>query len=451
MLVLNCFREVSSEAELVKHWFDCTGGIVLLTKPVGPELLPKPERLIEAAHSWGFYFHDFKSLLKLQFEGENPVNWLYQTVKVLNLFHIPLRITESSEVLKLGDFLTKFMSIRCLGRCIFNSVLHCRGGQIQCYIIDLKLICVPHIRMFTKAAATISIQSLTANMCSNQSCLKFLTSLTLLFDYRNEDLGAMFRNCRHLQRITLHGIGDYTCDILEQVPNRDTCNLNIGPYIYGCSLTSFGAEKFAALLPRFPNISILNLDLGDCCAEAVTKLVNSITHNTLEGLSLCEISFTSAAATALGRAIPEMTLLKSLELTGKEGSILHAEEIEALFGQFNKELCLNMLSFEHFHVRGNLAPLTKSFRFFPELRRLSLKRLDMDGDDLCLLLDSFRFIPNLFALSLEGNPLGHAVTSIVPHLINLPELNLLDIHNCSEEDEDYVRKAAKAVRPRLRF
>ena len=457
-LVLNCVREVSSEAELVKHWFNCTGGIVYLTRPLGPELLPKPQRLIEAEHSWAFYFPHF---------GYNwwcftntQVSSLYKSVRFLNLFHIPLRITESSEVLKLEDFLTKFLNIECREKCLFSSVLRCRDGQIQCYITSLVLVCDAHVRVFTEAAVNQSLsaislqsQSLSANMCSNQSCLKFLTSLKCGKRHDGElmkDLGAMIRNCTFLQRIILSGSSDYACGVLEQVANPGPCNLLISDYHFG---TSFEAEKFAALLPRFPNVSTLNLDFGGCCAEAVTKLLTSITHNTLEKLSLREISFTSAAAAALGRALPEMTSLGSLELTGKKGSILQAEEIEALFGRFNKVLCLDTLVFKRFHVRGSLAPLTKSFRFFPKLTCLFLEKLDMDRVGLCLLLDSFQFIPNMRVLKLTGNPLGNAVTSIVPHLINLPELNLLFIGNtgCSEEDENYVREAAKAVGVRLMF
>ena len=89
--VLNCFQEVSPETELVKQWYDCTGGIVLLSRPLS-ELLPKVDILHQAAHCWTFVFEvDFR---------QNSVLWLNESVKFLDSFHIPLRITESSEEIK---------------------------------------------------------------------------------------------------------------------------------------------------------------------------------------------------------------------------------------------------------------------------------------------------------------------------------------------------------------
>ena len=72
----------------------------------------------------------------------------------------------------------------------------------------------------------------------------------------------------------------------------------------------------------------------------------------------------------------------------------------------------------------------------------------MDERDLRGLLESFRFIPNLKKLNLSGNRLGQAVTSIVPHVINLPKLDLLDINQTgSEEDLNDVRETIKQAKP----
>jgi len=42
----------------------------------------------------------------------------------------------------------------------------------------------------------------------------------------------------------------------------------------------------ASLLPRFNTVVAIDLDLRDCCAAALDTLVPSITHKTLEGLTL---------------------------------------------------------------------------------------------------------------------------------------------------------------------
>ena len=166
---------------------------------------------------------------------------------------------------------------------------------------------------------------------------------------------------------------------------------------------------------------------------------------TLDGVNL-----TLAVAEELGQLLREMSSLQDLELTG-EGSTLGAEEMEALFGGFNKIMPLYRLTFFGFSVGGSFAPLNKSFRFFPNLTLLLLEMLNMGEHDLRGLLESLQFIPNLEKLSLSGNPLGHAVTSIVPHVINLKKLQYLWIGNTSHSEEDLicVRDSVQQARPEI--
>ena len=111
-------------------------------------------------------------------------------------------------------------------------------------------------------------------------------------------------------------------------------------------------------------------------------MVATITHETIEQLMLSGIILTPAAAKTLGRSLPEMSSLQVLVLTGFDGSILQTEEIEALFGGFNKTIPLYELTFTDFSVSGRLAPFFRSFHFFPNLRSLYLVKLNMDGHDL---------------------------------------------------------------------
>ena len=127
--------------------------------------------------------------------------------------------------------------------------------------------------------------------------------------------------------------------------------------------------------------------------------------------------------------------------------------MKALFGGFNKTVPLCRLAFMNFSAGGCLFPLFKSFRFFPNLESLKLNSLNMDEHDLRGLLESFQFIPNLKLLSLAHNPLGHAVTSLVPPVMNLKRLVCLDIDNTgsSVEDFNYVRDTAQQALPGLNF
>ncbi|KAJ7372125.1 hypothetical protein OS493_020550 [Desmophyllum pertusum] len=387
-----------------------------------------------------------------------------------------------------------------------------KDDHFQFYITELRLYCDGHVRLFEETT-NISVPSLSVNLCSEQSCLKFLTSLRCrLRDQTWKGLGGAIRNSKHLQRIKVDDSDDSVCDLLEQVVNPSKCSLEIDRNV----LTSVGTVTLASLLPRFNNIISLCLDLIDCCASAVDTLVPSITHKTLRRLMLFRISLTPAVAAALSRSLPEMSSLQTLELfgaygsivqaeemealfdicvlgefnmdernlchlleslrfipnleelrvTGKllshahcctaevntaasfthktlrspelrgisltpvaaaalrrslpemssletlklteaKGSIVQAEEMEALFGGFNKTLSLEDLNFSGFSLSSCLAPLTKSFRFFPNLRNLCLDEFNMDERNLCHLLESLRFIPNLEELMVRGEQLSH--------------------------------------------
>ena len=89
-------------------------------------------------------------------------------------------------------------------------------------------------------------------------------------------------------------------------------------------------------------------------------------------LELNVTSLTPAVAAVLGRLLPDLSSLHELKLTGFDGSILQAAEMEALFGGFSRTLPLRTLLCCGFSARGRLAPLFRSFRFFPSLVRLEL-------------------------------------------------------------------------------
>ena len=149
-------------------------------------------------------------------------------------------------------------------------------------------------------------------------------------------------------------------------------------YFHVC-LTSAGAVKLASLLPRFDNISDLNLSFVDAKVDA---LITSITHKSLKRLRLSGMILTPAAAAALGRSLPEMSSLEILDLAAAcNQRSLEAVDVEALFGRFNKTLPLYDFSLSG--VSGYLAPLTKSLRFFPNLQQLYLKKLDMNEQNVC--------------------------------------------------------------------
>ena len=413
-LVLDCFQEVSLAPDLIEHVFGCTGGIIVQETPVDRGLVLKPEVLTQqATHSWAFYFiNPFTERRRWlwPFAFANSVRNLYQSVQFLDLLDIPLRMVRNSKELKLGDFLTKFRLSPCT-HCSFASVLCCTDGKMMVYITDLKLICDTHTSMFTEAAAVVCDQSVSAKMCSSQPCLKFLTSLRYIFHGNGEllkELGVMVRNCKHLQGIEYDVDGDYVVEDL-------LC----------------------------PNSS-----------ETAMAIVSSISPESLGEVSLRNINLTTSAAATLGKSLSKMTFLRRLQLTGPYyiGSHDCFLKLNTLFEGFNHVRHLEELLLSRICVVDSFAPLTEKFRFFPDLKKLMLEDVNLDGDGLCLLLEGSRFIPNLQHLDLSHNPLGRAVRVIASYLDKLPELRKLLIYDRSgdgSEDLKYVWKAAKELRPEI--
>ena len=429
-LVFHSFQDVHLKTKFLNHFFDCTGDIVLVTKEL-IELLQetKANDLIQTLHSGVIFLLDHDDGFLNYMYGNQRL--IYEMAKVPDFRNAVVRITESSEHITLGYFLEHFQRGHCNDNdCSFSYILCFRNGQFLFYITSLRLSCEYHARLLTKTTASY-VQPRSASWCSEQSCLRFLRS---------------FR-CVEVTNAIL--------DVLESVSNPSKCSLDVGSISnvwHRCYLTSATAKKLASLLPRFANVISLTLGFNlDCSTAAVETLVTSVTHKTLKVLILSDVTLTPAAAAMLGRSLPELSSLEELKLNGVNECSLQAEEIEALFGRFNKTLPLQRLTFVSFKVvSGCLSPLAKSLRFFTSLKYLILSKINMDKHDLNCLLESFRYIPDLKYLDLSDNPLGHAVTSIVPHVINLSKLEFLSISGTSsDEDLDYVREKVRLARPRI--
>ena len=434
-LVYHSFLEVQSKATLVRNWLDSTAGIILITYVSWqfPQHIPKMTLLHEAESCKAIIFcRHFEHILLRNVRA--ILSRLYDVLEFFGCLHVPLRITESSAALLTGDFLRQFKTVGC-EKCLFDCILCFHNGKAQFYITDLELRCDDHVRLFTESSA-ISTPSRSTNLCSKQSCLKFLRSLgcfEIVIAQAFKDLGAVFKNCKHLKTIEFQRCGNALCELLDHIPNSSTCSLTIDcvrlPSVSRSpdpvySLTSVVAEKLAGVLPRF-NITALHLNLHYCCAAAVNKLVCSITHKTVQELALRHVSLTPPAAAALGRSLPKMSSLKILDLIGVNGSILQVVEMGALFGGINETFsALERLTLSNFNARGSLASLTKHVHFFPKLTCLELSSLNMDERDLHGLLESLRSIANLKALVLYDNPLGSQdrVHSMIHQA--LPQLDL---------------------------
>ena len=211
-------------------------------------------------------------------------------------------------------------------------------------------------------------------------------------------------------------------------------------------------EVLVQLLPKLSALRTLKIrNLTEFSDEAVTRLIDGINHKTLAELELSPMNLTSAVAKSLGRSLPELSALETLELSGSDGCSLQHKELEALFGRFSRPSSLTELSITGFSARGSLGSIANKLCFFPNLVALDLEVLDMGEADLSDLLENLKFTPDLRYLILGSNRLGHAVRSMVPYLIEQQKLEVVCFRpgDCSEEDLKYVQEAVKEKRPRL--
>ena len=251
-------------------------------------------------------------------------------------------------------------------------------------------------------------------------------------------------------------------------------------YLHGINLTSAVAEGLIQLLRELSSLETLELCFSDECtlkvsfvvwvwnivrmiptlkisgltkrsAEVVINLIEVIKNRRIEIVTLSNIALTSAAAGALAQLLPELSSLRTLAISGSDGCSLQHKELEALFGRFNRPFSLTQLSITRFSARGSLGSIANKLCFFPSLRELELEGLDMGEADLSDLLENLKFTPYLHYLHLQGNPLGHAVRSMVPYLIEQQNLEVVYFRrgDCSEEDFKYVQEAVKGKRLRL--
>ena len=179
--------------------------------------------------------------------------------------------------------------------------------------------------------------------------------------------------------------------------------------------------------------------------------MSAIKHRTPKCLQLGNIHLTLAVAEALSQSLPELSALETLEIAGFHS--LQQEEMKVLFRRLNRPSSIKVLGIAHFSARGSLAPLAKSLCFFPCLVVLNLQYLNMCEADLSVLLENLKFTPDLQRLYLQGNPLGHAIRSMIPYLLKQQKLE--EVHfrkgDCSQEDLDYVQNAVKERRLQLRI
>ena len=269
-----------------------------------------------------------------------------------------------------------------------------------------------------------------------------------------EALGQLLPELSALQTLKISGLTECSDEgvtkLVSAIKHKTLEKLKLSEI----HLTSVAAGALGQSLPELSALQTLKISgLTECSYEAVTKLVAAIKHKTLKELELSEIHLTSVAAEALGQSLPELSALRTLKIIGLDDSRLQHKEVEALFGRFNRPSSLKELWFTDFTARGSLAPIVKNLCLFPCLKILKLEDLAMGEGDLSGLLENLKFTPDLRSLHLMGNPVGHAVRSMIPYLFEQQKLEVVYFGrgDCSKKNLKYVQKAVQKKRPRLKI
>ena len=404
-LVNSSFGEVQTKTEVLRHYLNCTDGIIFVGGESVREIIPE-RRILN-----GITLNGVVWFVKEIFHQKAMK--IYEWIEFLECLDVPLRMTENSVVVAVGEFLRKFEAIRCFRYCLcfFTCILHYHNGQAFFYITRLYLKCNIHADLFDVTNLT-STPSHSTSSSSEGFCLKYLSFLHIYTDVNERTMKCLvtiFRDCKNLKNILCERVTKCTCELLQYVPNPSTCRVELGYSLLfpldWPSLTSADVTKLAGLLPQFNNLVSLNLNLNNCCAEATNKLVSSITHKTLEKLGLHGITLTPVTAATLGRSISKMSSLRELSIAGPRRGFLETNEIEASpTGLDRTSLVSQLFTFN-----------TGGCRFLPSLCTLNLSFLNLNVRDLRELLDNLKFFSELRHFCLYGNPLGdeHTVQSMV--------------------------------------
>ena len=495
-LTENAAREITRLSDVFKH------------KPVDEVKLSEVKRTSTLADALCHLLSELSALRRLSISSLNECSDEAATKLVAAIKHKSLEKLELSEINltsaaaeALGQLLPELSALRTLS---LGSLTECSDKAVTKLVASIKHKNLDQLYLhginLTSAAAealgqlllelsalrTLSLGFLTE--CSDEAVTKLVASIK----HKNLDqlflhginltsaaakaLGQLLPELSALRTLSLGSLTECSDEavtkLVASIRHKNLAQL----YLRGINLTSAVAEALGQLLREPSSLQTLEFCFSDGCtlwlwfvvfiwkistleirgltessAEVVLSLIEVIKNGIIAELKLSNIALTSAVSEALAQSLPELSSLQTLRISGSDGCSLQNKELEALFGRFNRPSSLTKLSITLFSARGSLGLIANNLRFFPSLRVLKLEDLDMGEADLSDLLKNLKFTPDLRSLSLMGNPLGHAVRSMIPYLIERQKLCLVCFRrrDCSDEDLKYVQEAVKEKRPKL--
>ena len=248
-LVNSSFGEVQTKTEVLRHYLNCTDGIIFVTGKSVREIIPE-RRILNGITLNGVVWFGEKIV-------HQKATKIYESIEFLDCLDVPLRMTENSVVVAVEEFLRKFEAIKCASycSCYFMCIIRYHNGQAFFYITRLNLLCDDHADLFHVTNLT-STPSHSTSSSSERFCLKYLSFLYISTNVNEQTMKCLvtiFRDCKNLKNIVFPRVTKRTCELLQYVPNPRTCRVNLGclqVFPFGePSLTSADVTKLTGLLP----------------------------------------------------------------------------------------------------------------------------------------------------------------------------------------------------------
>ncbi|XP_072897866.1 leucine-rich repeat-containing protein 31 isoform X5 [Hemitrygon akajei] len=246
-------------------------------------------------------------------------------------------------------------------------------------------------------------------------------------------------------------------DKLGKKPHHKCLNLN------NSGLTVNEIVQLAAVLPNFPSLEELDLSWNESIGGAL-KLLNSHLQHTpqLRVLELSSCALSALDISSLGESIQFLVNIEKIDLSwncdlGGNLSLftqklqpsftlkilklvdcnLTAEDGIALGKTLSVITNLEILDLSmNKHVGCGLAGLFQELRCVPHLQVLKLSNCGLTQENIQDLGVALNHVPAMRKLVLSRNGIAGGFKESATHLLNITELQVFDIHDCSLTEDD---------------
>ncbi|XP_059847184.1 leucine-rich repeat-containing protein 31 isoform X5 [Hypanus sabinus] len=246
-------------------------------------------------------------------------------------------------------------------------------------------------------------------------------------------------------------------DKLGKKPHHKCLNLN------NSGLTVNEIVQLAAVLPNFPSLEELDLSWNESIGGALNLLNSHLQHTPkLRVLELSSCALSALDVSSLGESIQFLVNIEKIDLSwncdlGGNLSLftqklqpsftlkilklvdchLTAEDGIALGKTLSVITNLEILDLSmNKHVGCGLAGLFQELRCVPHLQVLKLSNCGLTQENIQDLGVALNHVPAMRKLVLSRNSIAGGFKESATHLLNITELQVFDIHDCSLTEDD---------------